>query len=316
MNGSRRKWKRSVATLFFVLAVALTGCQRLVEPEKQSISVYVTFWPVYALTDAVMAEVPDATLRLLVQPQDGCLRNYQLSDWDTALLSRSADAVILGGRGLESFESTMFGWGDSGPAVTAVLYNLELYNQEDHADGETESHLRGANPHLYLSLDGAQHMIESIAASMQSLDPKYAEKYVENTQKAVERLDAQLSESRKLLAKWAGQSVILMNEALIYPALDYGLNVAEWIDRESGDNLVDSELTACLERLKAADARVILIEKQAPRRLVEALEGAGYAVARLDVLSDHGESADFNDYLSIQSANARAIARAFGEAEG
>ena len=315
MNGSRRKWKRGIATLIFMLAVALTGCQRLVESEKQSISVYVTFWPVYALTDAVMAEVPDATLRLLVQPQDGCLRNYQLSDWDTALLSRSADAVILGGRGLESFESTLFGWGDSGPAVTAVLYNLELYNQEDHADGERESHLRGANPHLYLSLDGAQHMIESIAASMQSLDPKYADKYVENAQKAAERLDAQLSENRKLLAKWAGQSVILMNETLIYPALDYGLNVAEWIDRESGDNLVDNELTACLERLKAADARVILIEKQAPRRLVEALEGAGYAVARLDVLSDHGESADFNDYLSIQSANARAIARAFGEAE-
>ena len=307
---------RRIASIILVIAVALlaSGCRPLVE-EADRISVYATFYPIYALADAVMREVPDAELHCLVQPQDGCLRNYALSDWDIALLNAGADAVLMGGRGLESFESTLFGWGESGPAVTAVLYNLELYNQEDHADGETESHLRGANPHLYLSLDGAQHMIESIAASMQSLDPKYAEKYVENAQKAVERLDAQLSENRKWLAKWAGQSVILMNETLIYLALDYGLNVAEWIDRESGDNLVDSELTACLERLKAADARVILIEKQAPRRLVEALEGAGYAVARLDVLSDHGESAGFNDYLSIQSANAQAIARAFGEAE-
>ena len=315
MNGSRRKQRWKLAVLIFALAASLTGCRRLVEPENESISVYTTFWPVYALTDAVMADVPDATLHQLIQPQDGCLRNYRLSDWDAALLSRSADAVILGGRGLESFESLLFGWGESGPAISAVLYNLELFNQEERSDGEAESHLRGANPHLYMSLDGAKRMAQSIAASMQSLDPKYAENYVENAREAGEKLDKLLSENRDLLAKYAGKSVILMNEALIYPALDYDLEVADWIDRESGDNLVDNELTACLERLQATDARVILIEKQAPQRLVEALERAGYAVAKLDVLSDHGENAGFSDYMSIQSANARAIARAFGEAE-
>ena len=315
MNGSRRKQRWKLAVLIFALAASLTGCRRLVEPKNESISVYTTFWPVYALTDAVMADVPDATLHQLIQPQDGCLRNYRLSDWDAALLSRSADAVILGGRGLESFESLLFGWGESGPAISAVLYNLELYNQEERSDGEDESHRRGANPHLYMSLDGAKRMIQSIAASMQSLDPKFEENYVENAREAGEKLDKLLSENRDLLAKYAGKSVILMNEALIYPALDYDLEVADWIDRESGDNLVDNELTACLERLQATDARVILIEKQAPQRLVEALEGAGYAVAKLDVLSDHGENAGFSDYMNIQSANARAIARAFGEAE-
>lgn len=304
----------AIATLILVIIAVLTGCKRLVKPENESISVYASFWPVYALTDAVMADVPDAALRLLAQPQDGCLRNYQLSDWDAAILA-GADAVVMGGRGLESFETMLFSLGDEGPAVSAVLYNLELYNQDQKADGESESHLDGANPHLYMSLEGAKQMIDSISASMQSLDPGYTEKYVQNAESAGERLEGLLEENRALLTDCKGQKVILMNEALIYAARDYDLEVAEWIDRESGTGMSDNELDACLERLDGADAMVILIEKQAPQALTEALEAAGYAVARLDVFSAHREGEGFDIYLEQQSANARAISDAFARAK-
>ena len=305
----------AIIALISVLLIALTGCRRLLEPENKSISVYATFWPVYAVSDAVMKDVPDARLRLLVQPQDGCLRSYALSDWDAAILSGSADAVLMGGRGLESFESALFGWGESGPAVSAVLYNLKLYNDDQRADAEQESHLSGPNPHLYMSLDGAKQIAESVCATMQSLDPGYAGLYIQNAQDAQGRLDALLQENRALLAGVEGENVILMNEALIYVARDYGLNVADWIDRESGDALVGNELTALLERIPACDAKVILIERQAPQALTEALEAAGYAVARLDVLSAHREGEGFDAYIELQSANARAISEAFAKAE-
>ena len=82
--------------LIFAISASLSGCQRLVEPENESISIYATFWPIYALSDAVMRDIPDAQLKLLAQPQDGCLRDYQLSDWDAALLSADADAILMG----------------------------------------------------------------------------------------------------------------------------------------------------------------------------------------------------------------------------
>ncbi len=295
--------------------IVFTGCRRLVEPENKSISVYATFWPVYALSDTVMKDVPDARLRLLVQPQDGCLRSYALSDWDAAILSGSADAVLMGGRGLESFESALFGWGEGGPAVSAVLYNLELYDDDAHADAEQESHLSGPNPHLYMSIEGAQHIIESVCATMQSLDPGYAGLYIQNMQDAKTRLDELLEDNRALLANVGGEGVILMNEALIYIARDYGLQVADWIDRESSDALVENELNALLERLSTCGAKVILIEKQAPQALTEALEAAGYAVARLDVLSAHHEGEGFDAYIELQSANAQAISEAFALAQ-
>ncbi|MBQ3423728.1 MAG: hypothetical protein IJH38_00820, partial [Clostridia bacterium] len=110
----------------FMCCMLLTSCRRLVPEEEETISVYASFYPIYALADGVTRSVPDVELHCLVQPQDGCLRSYQLSDWDLALLKRGADAVISGGRGLESFEDALFTLGKEGPAVSAVLYNIDL----------------------------------------------------------------------------------------------------------------------------------------------------------------------------------------------
>ena len=305
----------TLALLLLVLMSALCGCRPLVQDEAGPISVYATFYPIYALTDVVMRDVPDAALHCLVQPQDGCLRAYQLSDWDAALLIRGADAVISGGRGLESFESTLFSWGEGGPAVSAVLYNLALYEPQQRVDGETQSHFQGPNPHLYMSLDGAAHIVESISATLVSLDPDYSEQYISNSARAVRALKALLNTSRSKLAALAGRRVARMGEALIYVARDYDLEVADWIEREAGSAFGDNELAMWLERLESAGAGVVLIEKQAPRALVESLEAQGYAVAPIDVLSTHTEGEGFDRYLEIQSENAQAICDAFERAD-
>ena len=307
----------AMAIVLLIVSAMLAGCGRIVENAPKSISIYATFYPVYALTDAVMRDVPDAELHCLAQPQDGCLRSYQLSDWDVALLASGADAVIAGGRGLESFESALFEWGDNGPAISALLYNLELYNQNGSSavSGEEESHLAGPNPHLYMSIAGAKQMTESIYAMMLSLDPKYADLYVENAGKASEQLDALLAEMQAMLNPFGGERVILMNEALIYTAQDFDFEVADWIDRESGVGMYGEELSACIERLSVCEAKVVLIERQAPSALVEALESAGYAVARIDVMSTHREGEGFETYLEIQRSNASAIHEAFMRAD-
>ena len=311
-RGARRRL--FLPAILAALALMLSACGRIMPPEPEHITVYATFYPLYALADGVLHDVPDATLKCLAEPQDGCLRSYALSDWDAARLENDADAVILGGRGLESFDGALMNWG-SGAAVTAVLYNLPLYNAGDGAAhntaSESESHLDGPNPHLYMSIDGAKAIVESIGASMQSLDPVYAERYLQNTEAALQSLDALREETLEIAGDLAGQRVVLMNEALIYVAQDYGLEVADWIDRESGVSYYDDELAACLERLAASEARVILIERQAPQGFVAALEAAGFRAARLDVLSTHREGEGFQTYLNAQLANARALRDAF-----
>lgn len=309
-----RKWIAALLALACA-ALALTGCRPIVSEEAERLSVYATFYPIYALTEAVLREVPDAELHCLVQPQDGCLRDYQLSDWDAALLSSGADAVMMGGRGLESFEGALFSWGESGPAVCAALYNLELYGGgQAGGDGEAASHMKGPNPHLYMSLAGAKQIIESISAMMMSLDPKYASQYAENAATAQAAIDAALNKARDVLSGCEGRRVIVMNEALVYCARDYDLEIADSIDRESGDTLTGEPLKACIERLQAINADILLIEKQAPQTLVEVLEDANLTVAKLDVMSTHTENDDFDVYLQIQLDNARAIRDALDRA--
>jgi len=98
-------------------------------------------------------------------------------------------------------------------------------------------------------------------------------------------------------------------------ARDYSLEVAEWIERETGAGFGDNELAAWLARLEETNVEVVLIEKQAPQALREALSAAGYAVAAIDVLSTHGEGEGFDRYLEIQGENAQAILDAFARAD-
>ena len=122
-------------------------------------------------------------------------------------------------------------------------------------------------------------------------------------------------EARNRLAALAGRRVALMSEALIYVAQDYALEVADWIERETGSAFGDNELAIWLERLEKADVNVVLIEKQAPQALVESLEAHGFTVALIDVLSTHVEGEGFDSYLEAQSNNAQTILEAFERAD-
>lgn len=309
-----RTGKRRVLALVLMCALAsVSACSPLVEQVESPVSVYATFYPIYALADLLVADVPQIALSCLVQPQDGCLRAYSLSDWDIYLIAYTADAVLAGGGGLESFEETLYAFGDAGPAVATATYGLSLYNEDDEraeSDEET-SHLVGANPHLYLSVSGAGQMLTNIANALVNLAPSCEEAIGENLARAQRRLQELREEMQQIAGGCAGKSVILMNEALIYPAQDLGLVVDGWYDRESGYALYDNDLAKCLETIESSAARVILIEKQVPDSLVSSLEAAGYSVARIDILSTGREDMGASGYFDAQLYNARAIAGAF-----
>ena len=244
---------------------------------------------------------------------DGCLRSYSLSDWDLALLMQSADAVIAGGRGLEAFESTLYALGENGPAVTSVLYNLELATVKPANETGEESHWTDENPHIYMTIDGAIAIAERIAANLAVLDPKYGDLYDQNLQEAKNRLESLRIEMHEVAGGLQGQKVIVMNEALVYAAQEYGLDVELCYARESGEGIYDRDLEACIELLSTCDARVILLEKQAPEALRRALEEAGFRVAALDVLSTRRASEGTEGYFEAQRTNARALAAAFSK---
>lgn len=305
--------KYRLMAILTLLALVLGGCIPVVEQAQEESHVYASFYPIYALSSLVLDGVSGIRLSCLSQPQDGCLRSYELSDWDLHLLAYDASAVILGGGRLESFGDMLYSLGESGPAVINATYGCNLYNDDgiDAEATEDSSHLDGDNPHYYMSMYGAGLMVENIVQGLCALYPDKAEEISANAEEAVSRISDLKSEAEGICADVRGKKVILMNEALIYPAVEYGLEVAYWYDRESGDTLYGSGLENLLEEIEGCGAEVILIEKQAPAELIKNLENAGYHVAKIDIMSSYALDADGEGYFEAQLANARAIAQAF-----
>ena len=177
-----KKIKR-LAALGLTLAL-LSGCNLMAGVPEET-RVMTTFYPLYVIALNLTRDVPALTLTNLVQPQDGCPRSYELSNWDAALIA-GQDAVIIGGRGLERFEAALTGVG--GPAVLTALSGLTLYNSGE-AVNEESTHLAGDNPWLFLSVAGAMEMSISIASGMAQLDEPYAAIYQENLSAYLARLE-------------------------------------------------------------------------------------------------------------------------------
>lgn len=305
--------KKKICVFLIVIlpALILSGCAPVVNDEDipENFSIYASFLPVYMLSDMIISDIPGVNLHLLIQPQDGCMRNYGLSDWDQYVLM-NADATILIGNGFESFESAVMSMGENGPSVISASSSLVL---DSSGTGDTdESHLNGANPWLFLSADGGLSLIEAIAANMIALDPDYEAKYIQNLNLAYDRFEKLKNEIDSIRENIDTQKrVALAHEGLIYVANDFGLNVKVRIDRESGEYPDESFLEETLSKLEKADAEIVLVEKQAPNALTEALKAAGYPVVYIDTLSAGVPQNAAKAYFERMIENARAIEAAF-----
>lgn len=305
--------KKRILLIFVILpALILSGCAPVVDQSEipENFTIYASFLPVYMLADMIVDEnIPGMNLHLLIQPQDGCMRSYALSDWD-AYLSMNADCVILIGNGFESFESTLMSMGESGPSVISASSSLVL---DSSGVSEIEgSHFAGANPWLFLSADGGLSLTEAIAANMIALDPDYEQAYMKNLKNAYDAFDALKSEFEAIAGKLDNKKpVALMHEGLIYPAKDFGLNVVLRIERESGEYPDGGYIEDILQELDESGVQAVLIEKQAPDMLVRALTEAGYEVALMDTLSAGDASNGFESYFERMLENARTIEKTF-----
>ncbi len=305
--------KGIIILIFFVLAaLILSGCAPIVEDKDmpENFSIYASFLPAYMLADLIVTEeIPGMNLNLLIQPQDGCMRNYVLSDWDQ-YIAVNTDAVILIGNGFESFEQSLMNLGENGPSIISASSSLVL-DTSYPAENE-ESHLYGANPWLFLSVDGGLQLTEAICANMIALDPDYENIYIKNLKQAYEKFGA-LSETVSDVNNTIDHEkrTALLHEGLIYIANDFDLNVVSRIERESGEYPDEASLCEMLETLSDSNTQVVLIEKQAPKLLLEVLRAHQYEIVLIDTLSAGGTQNGAEAYFERMLKNIGIIEKTY-----
>lgn len=289
----------ALCLLFALLLPGLCACRDASVEEKkevETLDIYASCFPIYAIAERLTRGVPDLRLHCLMQPQDGSLRSYELSNWDAALLSK-ADAVLMGGDGFESFASLLNGAGESGPAVVQLFADVELKTTQ--------------NNYVYMFTSGMEDLSQRITESLAILDPRYGDTYRKNLHELLKELTGYEELQKSVRAVTEGRSVIVMNEALVNVADDYGFETVLCMERESGEALYDEALEACINSLTASGCRTILIEKQCPAALHKALEKVGFALVLLDTLSTGRSAEGFDGMLSRLTYNAQALEKAF-----
>jgi len=167
----------------------------------------------------------------------------------------------------------------------------------------------GDNPHVWVSVSGAQRQVRNIERQLSQLDPSHAPLYQRNAAEYLAKLDALKAEMHEALKRAAGRQIITMHEAFPYFADEFGLQVAAVVEREPGSAPSAGQLAAIIDLVRRSGIRALFAEPQYPAQAAEAIaRETGAAVYTLDPAVTGPDDKDA--YLRIMERNLATLRRA------
>jgi ABC-type Zn uptake system ZnuABC Zn-binding protein ZnuA len=177
----------------------------------------------------------------------------------------------------------------------------------EHAGGHKEEHGHGEyDPHVWLGIDQAIHMVEQVREELTRVDPDGADEYATNARKYVEALKKLKAEGDKLLARKKNKRLISFHESLGYFAKTFGLEIVEVIEVGPGDEPTPGHLKKlvelCVEEKKEGKpVGAIAVEPQYPR--------STSATTLRNELKERGLALDLVEVDPMETADAEVLAK-------
>lgn len=239
---------------------------------------------------------------LFIMPQAGYMEDYELAQADY-LRAQSADAVVLIGGGLESFDSLLYADGLK-PAIAAGEDITRLPGRVIDPD---EDDTPVDNPYIWLSPTRWGQLVHGVASALAQLDPEGADVYTQANlvaQQAVARVQEAMEGQ---LRGYAGRQVIVAHPALAYLCTDAGLDVVVTVERDPSAIPYPADIADIQTLIADYPDAVWVIEKDAPAAL-EHIGGRKTAVC--DVLLRAPQVAGADTWEGVMMENIRALVRA------
>ncbi len=228
-----------------------------------------------------------------------------------------ADALIEGGAELE------FGWlspllensrnariavGAPGRIVASEgVKMLEIPTSFDRSKGDVHSQ---GNPHFLIDPVNAKIIAANIANHFAQVDRKSAAIYRSNVAKFSARIDAKLAEWQQQLAPYRGAKIVTYHKDFVYLAGRFGLRVVETLEPKPGIAPSPAHLARVIGRMKAENARVILVQPYQKRRTAETVARQTGAVV-LDIPQQPGARPNTPSYFDTMDYIVATLAAAF-----
>lgn len=206
--------KKIIISLLFIFTFAVFGgCGKANLPLDNKISVVTSFYPLYFFTSEIGGDLAHITN---ITPAGAEPHDYEPTAQDITQIHDS-QLLVLNGGGLEA-------WGDSikseidNKKTLVIRVGDSLTNQKFTEEGDTIT-----DPHVWLSPQLAQKMVDEITASFIKIDSKNSEYYKANAEALKLKLADLDKEYASSLKNCKQTSIVTSHSAFGYLASTYGL---------------------------------------------------------------------------------------------
>jgi zinc/manganese transport system substrate-binding protein len=232
-----------------------------------------------------------------------------------------ADALIEGGAELElgwlpplleNSRNAKISAGAPGRIVASQgIRMMEIPTNFDRSKGDIHSL---GNPHFLIDPVNVKIIARNIADHFAEVDPKSAATYRSNLAKFNSRVDAKFAGWRSQLAPFRGAKIVTYHKDFVYLASRFGLDIVGELEPKPGIAPSPAHLASIIGKMKASNARVILVQPYQNRRTAETVaRQTGAAV--LDVPQQPGARANTTTYFDMMDNLMNTLAGAFRTAK-
>jgi len=229
-----------------------------------------------------------------------------------------ADALIEGGAELElgwlpplleNSRNARISAGAPGRIVASEgIKLLEIPTSFDRSKGDVHSL---GNPHFMIDPVSVKIIARNIANHFAQIDPKNAATYNGNLGRFNAKLDAKFAEWQRQLAPYRGARIVTYHKVFVYLADRFGLNILDELEPKPGIAPSPAHLAQVIIKMKATNAKVILVQPFQNRRTAETVaRQTGAAV--LDVPQQPGAAPNTTSYFDLMDNLVRTLAAGLG----
>jgi len=243
-------------------------------PWKSSgkVKVLTSIAPVFCLTKLVAGE--DAEVLCLMTAHGP--HDFEPTHDDVKILAE-ADLFVVIGLGLEEFLNGMVKNADN-RKLKVVRTGLAIpEDRRLEAEGKPHYHgdklvtHKGVDPHIWLGMDEAGYMVDTILAALVDRDARNATGYQTRAREVKDRL-AKLKALGTDQLKNAKGGLVTFHDSFRYFSRSFGINIVGTIRDVKGDQpMSPAALREQAEEFKKKDVRIIGVEPQYPRGIAENL---------------------------------------------
>lgn len=290
---SRTLMMRKPLIILLLLNSFLSAPGHASEPQKASLKILCSTYPVYEIATRVLDRVRHVELDLLVPPEMGCPHHYTVTPQDMMKLSQ-ADIFMINGLGMEAsimphlqdLPSSLRIIDSTGNAQR-VLFEVEKERRTVLKGGEEISKTvrhRIPNPHLFTHPLGRADMAMRMAMELAPHLPGEELLVRNNALKYGASMIAERARMRGHLESLKNRRVVATADVLEYLARELELEIVARIPDHHGEELSGAALIELVHEIKERDPYAILVESESPLDLARMLgQETGVRVVEIDV---------------------------------